>query len=61
MKKIINAISSFDYVSFDVFDTLIVRNVAQPTDVFECVYSRLKKSGIIVEDFVKKQDRLRLA
>lgn len=53
--NIIKKISSYDYVSFDVFDTLIVRNVAQPTDVFECVNRRFKKTGIIIEDFVKKR------
>lgn len=34
LKKIV---SRFDYVSFDVFDTLITRNVISPTDIFEQV------------------------
>ena len=33
-KSIIEAISEYQYVSFDIFDTLIERNVEKPTDIF---------------------------
>ncbi len=32
--QIINAVSEYDSVSFDIFDTLIKRSVAVPCDVF---------------------------
>lgn len=35
--KIINKIKDYDYVSFDVFDTLLRRKVLYPTDVFTIV------------------------
>lgn len=37
MKKIINKLKSKRFVSFDIFDTLIKRNVSKPTDVFDIV------------------------
>lgn len=42
---------TYDAVSFDLFDTLIVRQVLFPTDVFELVDDRLRQHGIIIEDF----------
>lgn len=41
--------SKYDYVSFDIFDTLIVRNVLKPEDVFlivESKYNSLNKKKI---------------
>ncbi len=32
-----------DVVSFDIFDTLVVRNVIQPTDVFKCIPTAYKQ------------------
>ena len=31
----IEKLKKFKYVSFDIFDTLIFRNVSKPTDIFE--------------------------
>lgn len=40
-EKIINKLSKFDAVSFDIFDTLIKRNVPLPTDVFKLMEKQL--------------------
>lgn len=41
----------YDAVSFDLFDTLIMRQVLFPSDVFELVDDRLRQHGIIIENF----------
>jgi len=43
IKKIKNQIDKYEYISFDIFDTLIKRNVAKPSDVFELVSIEYKK------------------
>ena len=35
--------SKYDYVSFDIFDTLILRNVLKPEDVLLVVETKDKK------------------
>lgn len=45
----------YDVVSFDLFDTLIMRQVLFPADVFELVDDRLRQHGIIIEDFPAKR------
>lgn len=37
MKKLKNKIDKYEYVSFDIFDTLIKRNVLDPLDIFDIV------------------------
>jgi len=41
----------YDAVSFDLFDTLVMRQTLFPTDVFELVDDRLRQHGIMIEDF----------
>ena len=48
---IIAAIDAHDVISFDVFDTLIMRKTLYPQDVFELVALRGWRSGISGEDF----------
>lgn len=36
-KKITSLAKIYDYISFDIFDTLLKRNVKQPTDIFKLV------------------------
>lgn len=36
-KNISNILDNYDYISFDIFDTLIKRDVPDPTDVFDMV------------------------
>ena len=38
-----NDISKYEYVSFDVFDTLIFRSVATPEDIFIIVQELYKE------------------
>lgn len=49
LKKIISQ-DSIDVVSFDIFDTLIVRPVVEPTDIFYLLDKKLKKEYNI--DFI---------
>ena len=49
------AIEGHDAVSFDLFDTLIMRKTLEPTDVFDIVEERLKEKGIIIPQFKKKR------
>lgn len=53
LKKIDDA----DVVSLDIFDTLLVRNVLYPTDVFELI--ELENRKIIPEGFDYKANRIR--
>ncbi|BAL84061.1 hypothetical protein SELR_23530 [Selenomonas ruminantium subsp. lactilytica TAM6421] len=45
------AIASHDIVSFDIFDTLLMRKVLFPTDVFDIVEKRLREHGIDIPGF----------
>lgn len=36
-KELYEIINKYDYVSFDIFDTLIKRNVKDPTDIFDVI------------------------
>ena len=42
-EKLINMINSHEIVSFDIFDTLIMRNILKPTDIFKLVEVRIKE------------------
>ena len=43
---IMSAVQSKKYVSFDIFDTLLKRNVKQPTDVFKLMELSLSQKGL---------------
>jgi len=43
--SIINQIEKYDIVSFDIFDTLLKRNVKKPTDVYEYIEKKSNKTG----------------
>lgn len=54
-------INRYDAISFDIFDTLVMRKVLEPWDLFDIVEMRLKKRGIFILDFKKcrrEADRL---
>lgn len=53
--EIINEIKNNDVISFDLFDTLIMRNVPYATDVIELVNIELIKKGYVIEDFINKR------
>jgi FMN phosphatase YigB (HAD superfamily) len=48
-------IDRYDAVSFDLFDTLIMRKTLVCTDILELVDSRINAKGIHIEDFVNKR------
>lgn len=44
-------ILQYDEVSFDLFDTLIMRKTLEPADVFDIVENRIQKKGIQINHF----------
>ena len=48
-------IQKADVISFDLFDTLIMRRTLSSDDVADYVNCRLKEKGIFIEDFCKKR------
>lgn len=50
-----NEIASHEYISFDLFDTLLTRKVLQPEDVFELMERRMETRGIRVSNFKEKR------
>ncbi len=55
-KEVLQKILAYDIVSFDLFDTLIMRQTLFSTDIFEMVDVRLRQHGIGIEDFSKKRE-----
>ena len=54
-KDVLEKIYNADVISFDLFDTLLMRRVFNYTDVFELVEVDLRKQGIEIVDFAKKR------
>lgn len=54
-KEMLESIAMADVVSFDLFDTLVMRRTLDATDVFACVNSRLYEKGILIENFCDKR------
>jgi hypothetical protein len=54
-KELMDEIDKADAVSFDLFDTLVVRKVFEYTDVFELVDYKLRQNGIVIDDFAKRR------
>lgn len=48
---VINKLSHYDIITFDVFDTLITRCVLNPAGVFSVVEAKAKKQGLIDRSF----------
>ena len=53
--ELLEQIKQADIVSFDLFDTLIVRNVLSSADVIELLEARLEEKGISIPGFVDKR------
>lgn len=51
MKELLESIRKHDVISFDIFDTLIIRKCMLPTDVFDLAEAELKKKGINANGF----------
>lgn len=56
-QQLIREICAHDNISFDIFDTLLLRNVLYPEDVFELMEKRLASEGVVIEDFKIKRKR----
>ncbi|MCR5772232.1 MAG: hypothetical protein K6G87_13505 [Butyrivibrio sp.] len=54
-KELMDEIDKADAVSFDLFDTLVVRKVFEYTDVFDLVDYKLRQNGIVIDDFAKRR------
>lgn len=52
---LIDAIDQADMVSFDLFDTLLVRNIASFEGLIGLVEARLREKNISIHDFVNKR------
>lgn len=53
--ELLQKIEEYDVVSFDLFDTLVMRNTLFPTDVYEILEGRLKQQGVAIEGFAGKR------
>lgn len=51
--ELLDKIKANDAISFDLFDTLVMRKTLEPTDVFDIVEKRIQKKGIILPEFKK--------
>lgn len=56
-EELYQLIDSHDIISFDLFDTLIMRKCLEPTDVFDLVEARAAENGIIIKNFKMKRIR----
>ena len=54
-EKIQEQIDEHDVISVDLFDTLVMRQVIFPTDIFELIDCRLKEKHIFIDDFVGRR------
>lgn len=52
-QDLIEKINRNDVISFDLFDTLVMRKIQAYYDIFEIMQVRLSESGIIIPDFSK--------
>lgn len=54
-ENILKEIEKYDYISFDIFDTLLTRKVLLPEDVFELTSQRMAKGSGCISHFVEKR------
>lgn len=54
-KDLFDIIDKYDAISFDLFDTLIMRKVMEPVDIFDIVERKICKYDIIIKNFKKKR------
>ena len=53
--ELMDKASSANVISFDLFDTLVMRKVKSYTDVFDILDHQLCKKGIVIPDFAKRR------
>lgn len=54
-EEIIKLIDDNSVVSFDIYDTVLLRNVLKPTDIFDIVGLKLTRSGFGFDNFKKER------
>lgn len=54
--ELVDLIDKYEVVSFDIFDTLIMRNTLVPEDVFRVMEVKLK-GGLEIEEFTRNRER----
>ncbi len=54
-KHLLDTAETYDVISVDLFDTLIMRRTLFPEDICEIVDYRLKEKGIVIRDFCKRR------
>ena len=52
-EELLDKLIGYEAVSFDLFDTLIMRKSLEPADVFDIVAMKIEKKGIRIPDFRK--------
>lgn len=56
IQQIISQVEKYDWVSFDIYDTLLYRNVTEPEDIFTIVSLRAQQQGIPnAKEFAKER------
>ena len=53
LQELLSRIDRVDVVSFDLFDTLVIRKVRSYTDIFELLDLRLREGGVCIPDFAR--------
>lgn len=54
-KQLLDLVKKYDVVSFDIFDTLLMRKVLCPEDVFVLMEKRLQEEGNTIRNFKRKR------
>jgi HAD superfamily hydrolase (TIGR01549 family) len=54
-REVVEAVREAEAVSFDLFDTLVVRNTLYSSDVIDIVDAKLKEQGFEVENFASRR------
>ncbi|MBO5057614.1 MAG: hypothetical protein J6C64_14840 [Lachnospiraceae bacterium] len=64
-EELFDEIEKHNYISFDIFDTLLMRRVMLPEDVFDLVQRNSSEKGMVIENFrekrIKAQEQLGLS
>lgn len=54
-REFLQTAASYDVISVDLFDTLVMRQTLFPTDVFEIADYRWRERGVVIEQFCEKR------
>lgn len=54
-ERFLETAMQYDVISFDLFDTLVMRKCLFPDEVFKLAEKRAKESGIVLEEFSKRR------